>query len=481
MESAANARAGFNSGRAKLPPSRGIVDLSLSRSFALPLRGFETGAWALIRWLPIFVLASPLGSLAIANEPPVSRDEAYAELLPAKARRGAKPDKPKGLAGRVVTGYQGWFRASGDGSGLGFHHYQKGRKFEPGHCTIDLWPDLSDFDDDERFPTPFRHKDGGTAHVFSSIHPKTVDRHFAWMAEYGIDGAFVQRFGTHGAKRRRDYRGLKFENRKLALCRDAAIRHGRCWVLMYDLSGLRDDDFERLAEDWKQLRRRMKLGADPNDSAYLQLRGKPLVAIWGVGFSDDRAYGLEKAEWFIRLLKHNPDWGGMSIMLGAPYYWREQKRDAVADPKLHEVLKLADVISPWSVGRYRNGRTEAETMMKHQRADREWCAMHNIEYLPVLWPGFSWRNLRGANATTIPRDRGTFLWRQFQATSMAGNSAAYIAMFDEMDEGTAIFKCTNDPPVGASPFQTYEGLPSDHYLWLCREGGRLLRGEVPSR
>ena len=53
-------------------------------------------------------------------------------------------------------------------------------------------------------------------------------------------------------------------------------------------------------------------------------------------------------------------------------------------------------------------------------------------------------------------------------------------MFDEIDEGTAIFKCTNDPPVGASPFVTFEGLPSDHYLWLTGMGGKLLRGEIPS-
>ena len=32
--------------------------------------------------------------------------------------------------------------------------------------------------------------------------------------------------------------------------------------------------------------------------------------------------------------------------------------------------------------------------------------------------------------------------------------------------------------MGASPFLTYEGLPSDHYLWLTGMGGRLLRGEM---
>jgi hypothetical protein len=52
-------------------------------------------------------------------------------------------------------------------------------------------------------------------------------------------------------------------------------------------------------------------------------------------------------------------------------------------------------------------------------------------------------------------------------------------MFDEVDEGTAIFKCTNDPPVGESQFVTYEGLPSDFYLRLVGQAARMIRGEIP--
>ena len=55
----------------------------------------------------------------------------------------------------------------------------------------------------------------------------------------------------------------------------------------------------------------------------------------------------------------------------------------------------------------------------------------------------------------------------------------YQAMFDEVDEGTAIFKCTDKTPVGVSKFLDFEGLPSDHYLWLAGQGGRLIRNEIP--
>ena len=411
----------------------------------------------------------------LAEHSLVSRGQAYSVLTTATGGNSSRDKNTDGLEGKIFTGYQGWFRAPGDGSGLGFSHYQKKGKFEPGSCSIDLWPDLRDFTVAEKFATPFRHADGSVAHVFSSLHPLTVDRHFKWMKEYQIDGAFVQRFAIHGSTERKDYRRLKFENQKLMLCRDAANKNARHWALMYDLSGIDNQDFERLAEDWKNLRKRMQLGTDPKDSAYLQLNGKPLVGIWGVGFNDGREYGLEKTEWLIRLLKHNPDWGGMSILLGVPYYWRDLNHDSIRDPKLHRILAMADVISPWSVGRYSGLADDYAEIVSRQFTDRKWCNQRKIDYMPVLFPGFSWKNMKETRGVSIPRQRGKFFRKQFQATSIAGSTSVYIAMFDEMDEGTAVFKCTNHVPIGKSSFETFEGLPSDHYLKLCRDGGRMIR------
>jgi hypothetical protein len=55
----------------------------------------------------------------------------------------------------------------------------------------------------------------------------------------------------------------------------------------------------------------------------------------------------------------------------------------------------------------------------------------------------------------------------------------YVAMFDEVDEGTAIFKCTSDTPdTGDLKFLREPALPSDHYLKVTGAAGKLLRGEI---
>jgi hypothetical protein len=376
------------------------------------------------------------------------------------------------LTGKVLAGYQGWFNCEGDGAGLGWTHWARSRSKPPapGNVVVDLWPDVSELTPGERFNTRFKFADGRPAEVFSSFHRDTVLRHFRWMREYGLDGAFVQRF-ANGVK---DQTMRHHKDVVLANCREGANREGRAYAVMYDLSGLPAGGVARVKADWKRLRSQMHIGEDP---AYLRHRGKPLVAVWGVGFANEKKpYTLAECRALIEFLKAD----GCSVMLGVPTGWRERKRDALADAALHDVLKLADVVSPWTPGRYQNPEEAARHGEKYWQPDLAWCREQALDYLPVVFPGFSWRNLKGNSPLDkIPRLKGGFLWSQFVAAKRAGADMIYVAMFDEVDEGTAIFKCVNEPPTGSSPFLTYEGLPSDHYLWLTGEGGRLLRGERP--
>ena len=92
------------------------------------------------------------------------------------------------LQGKVICGYQGWHAAEGDGCGRGWYHWAGKNGFKPGSTNVDLWPDVSELDADERYATAFTTADGKTAEVYSAFNAKTVLRHFKWMQAYGIRG-----------------------------------------------------------------------------------------------------------------------------------------------------------------------------------------------------------------------------------------------------------------------------------------------------
>lgn len=386
------------------------------------------------------------------------------------ALAGAKEPLHPSLEGKVVTGYQGWFRAEGDASGLGWVHYGPGKRFSPQACTFDLWPDLSEFTPEERYPSPFKFADGKTADLFSSVHPLTVRRHFRWMKEYGIDGAMLQRFAVGLGKGR----GAESLDVVLRNCTEAAIAEGRSLTVMYDLSGLTPDKFPIVAADWRRL-----VAAGQTKSACAQHhQGKPLVALWGIGFKD-RAPAL--AEWSALLADIRST--GAAVMLGVPTYWRELKNDSIPEPALHALLRQADILSPWTVGRYADPKGAATLADKIWKPDLAWCQTEQKAYLPVIFPGFSWSNLsslrgKAAKLDQIPRRGGKFLWSQAVAARAAGARTLYVAMFDEIDEGTAIMKCGGPRPVGN--FVDLSDAPTDHYLWLSGQAGRMLRGEIPA-
>jgi hypothetical protein len=429
---------------------------------------------ALVRPSLNLALAFGCALLALAGDSSPTRQEVVPAIRPYDGLSTHGVDCST-LSGKVMCGYQGWFTTPGDGSGRGWRHYPAQGQFKPGFCSIDLWPDVSELDDDEKYATSFRHADGRTAYVFSSHNRKTVLRHFQWMERYGIDGVFVQRFGVETL----DLKDLRHCNTVLAHCREGANLHGRCYAVMYDLSGLGMGETQHVIKDWKLLVDNMRIGKDEKDRAYLHHQGKPVVAVWGIGFNDGRKYTLAECERLVEFLKHDMRYGGFTVLLGLPTGWRTLDGDSVKDPALHRIIGKADIVSPWTVGRYGTLKGVGNHARLRWRKDLRWCQENAKEYLPVVFPGFSWHNLnREAPLNAIPRLKGRFLWKQYVEAKKAGATMIYQAMFDEMDEGTAIFKCTNDPPVGESRFLNLEGLPNDHYLWLTGVGRKLLRGEI---
>lgn len=371
----------------------------------------------------------------------------------------------KSIRNLVMAGYQGWFNTPEDGAGLGWKHFEKEKEFKPGKCTIDLWPDVSEYE--KTYETAFKLPDETPAKVFSSYDASTTDLHFKWMKQYGIDGVFMQRFVVSI----RNQKGKDNYNKILNNAVLSAEKYDRAICLMYDLSGMEAGEEDILIRDWKELCEKYKL-VSRNNNHYVYHHGKPLVAVWGIGFNDRRKYGYEQVKKIIDFLKSE----GCSILVGVPTHWRTLTIDAVSDTRLLELVKQADIVHPWLVGRFDN-----HTYEPYRKSIEEDIKWNGKDYMPVLFPGFSWHNMKkDAPQNMIPRLGGRFFWQQVKGAVDAGAESLYLAMFDEIDEGTAFFKCTNTPPVGESSFITYEGEAPDHYLWLAGEAAKYLRGELRS-
>lgn len=373
----------------------------------------------------------------------------------------------------VMVGYQGWFAAEGDGSNRGWHHYQKNGEFKPGFSSIDMWPDVSEYSN--TYKTNFLYPDGSPAKVYSSSDEQTIDVHFKWMKDYGIDGVFLQRFVVEI----KNSSGKAHFNKVLENALKASKKYGRALSIMYDLSGCTSDDLNILLDDWEEIQSEYALFDNVENPTYLRHNKKPVMSIWGVGFNDGRKYSLNDVDKLITSLKG--DKNDVSIKLGVPYFWRTLNNDTENNILLHSIIKKCDIILPWAVGRY-NSDTYEKVSDKNLKPDLMWCEKNGISYIPLAFPGFSWGNLKNNPSVynQIPRDEGDFLWKQISGAKLSGAKSLYIAMFDEIDEGTAIFKTLkeNETPLnGDGKFIGIESnLESDYYLWLAGEGTKWFHG-----
>jgi hypothetical protein len=378
------------------------------------------------------------------------------------------------LRGKVLCGYQGWFRCPGDTAGQGWIHWSReSERIAPETLTFEMWPDMTDYPTDERFAAPgFSSAEGAPCYLYSADQAGTVLRHFQWMRQYGIDGVWLQHFLV-------DLPGGPLEDRYpsrrrvLDHVRAAASQTGRVWAIAFDVAGISTDKmFDVLTNEWR------KLVSDgvTQDERYLHQNGLPVVEVWGFYYQNpNNAMTPCVANQLIDFFKA-PGTTHAFLVGGGDWAWRFNP-----DPEWQGFLRRFDAYSPWNVGNYSKGEhglRRASTGSWEE--DKRECEKRGILWLPVIYPGFSWDNLQKLppGKSLIPRRGGSFLWEQFHALSELGVDSACVAMFDEVDEGTAIFKVTNHPPTQAH-FVTYDGFPTDWYLRLVGEGSRLLRTRQP--
>ena len=396
--------------------------------------------------------------------------------LPAQNVSAARPEiDPATLNHKLLMGYQGWFACPGDGSppDRWVHWFRKNNPTAT-NATVDFWPDISELDADELFPTQLKLPDGSPAKVYSAFTPKTVARHFQWMREHDLDGVFLQRFTSELS----DPAFFALRNRVAENVRAGAEQNGRVFAIMYDISGQPTNTLvSTLTNDWKFLVEKMRL---TDSASYVRHHGQPVVALWGFGFSgrrDTPAQALAAIKFFKA--------AGCTVVGGVPAHWRTLNHDAQTNAAWAEAFRAFDVISPWSVGRYGDA-VGADNFAKNLIApDLAAATNAGCEYMPVIFPGFSWHNLNGGPPNQIPRHGGAFYWRQVFNAVNAGCPMIYGAMFDEVDEGTAMFKLAPTsaqlPVDGKFVSLDADGvkLPADWYLQLANEAGKMLRGEIP--
>ena len=381
------------------------------------------------------------------------------------------------MYGKLLMGYQGWFACPNDGSAPNqWWHWFHNQTPTAANVNTDFLPDTSEATSNELFNTQMTYTNGSPVQFDSSANAATVLRHFRWMQENQLDGVFLQRFLSDLSSPQ----FFSFRNQVTSNVRAGAEAYGRVFAIMYDVSGQSTNTLvNNITNDWLYLVNTMHI---TNSTRYLWHKGKPVVTIWGFGFNDGgHLASPQQAQTVINWFKSH----GVTVMGGVPTYWRTLQNDAYTNTAWTPVYLSFDVISPWAVGRFGNNPGADNYTANITIPDFAECKTNAIDYMPVVFPGFSWFNENGGPLNQIPRNGGSFYWRQVYDAVHAGCNMIYGAMFDEVNEGTAMYKLV--PKTAQLPAQGQflaldaDGitLNSDWYLRLANQAGKMLRGEIP--
>lgn len=331
--------------------------------------------------------------------------------------------------GKSVAGYQAWFTASE--SNTGWVHWSGNTRPNVNNLSFEVYPDMSDYPVELRKQSGFSTLGNGEpSTLFSSSD--VIDEHFKWMKEAGIDGVALQRFIGDSP-----YPISNSSSSKPIKVKKAAEANQRIFYICYDMSSGKDENawVESIKYDWVfNIEQSYSLTSSP---AYATVNNKPVVQIWGPGFTS-RVGNAAKTIELIKFLQDR----GCYVIGGVPTNWRTESGDS--KPGFMAAYKSYNMVSPWTPGRYKNISGSDSFKNSFIVPDKAFCDANNLDYLPVLFPGFAWSTWNTGSPNSFPRLAGEFLWRQAYNIKSARINQMYFAMFDEYDEGTAIMKAATD-------------------------------------
>jgi hypothetical protein len=367
------------------------------------------------------------------------------------------------IVGKVTVGYQGWFDAANDGAGIDppWWHWTSDRNTPaPANLSIKSWPDVSDLVKTYATGLP-NLGNGRAAALYSNWDTVTVDTQVKWMQDAGIDTIALQRFG--------DFRGTGEARNVVATnVRLAAEARGRKFYVMYDISGW-DTWQDDLKTDWAtHIVGELHLTDSP---AYAKQNGKPVVAIWGLGYSGHPGTPqttLAVVNYFQGL--------GLYVIGGVGNDWRTADGTRWSQAGFLSVYDALDAISPWMVGVVGDDAGSDANRKTYNEGDVAYLHARGKHYQPCVLPG---------DLQEHQRHHGDFMWRQLYNLIQIGSDGIYISMYDEYNEGNQIAKTaatSADVPAG-SGFVTLDedgtACSSDYYLRLTGDGGKMLRKQLP--
>jgi hypothetical protein len=382
----------------------------------------------------------------------------------------APPVDASTMKGKLLCGYQGWFRAPGDEDNTGWQHYiaDWGTPISPAKITVDYWPEMTELGASESYKADgFTNPDKSQATLFSSDNARTVLRHFQWMEAYGIDGVAVQRFMP----------GPTPDAASLHVIKDvsaAANLTGRTYFIEYDMSGFdlsngKDVDLvPTITKDWHYLVDTMKL---TSDARYLHQGALPVIGIFG--FYEDR-FSAATANAILDIFKGPGPYQAFVAGAGA-WYWNVQSYSAAWKTMMYRMGSY----QPWNTGNS-GGKVGDVPVTNYWAADKAALEAHGVIYVPQIYPGSSAlnRDRKPWGPATEDRGTGSFLWSQLATAVNLNSDSVFLGMFDEMDEGTQLIKVSQTPPTPAN-FRDYQGLPSDAYLCFAGQGTKMFHKEIP--